>query len=36
MGYFTDTEKQAMLEEGYEFDRELIHEKYKKIVDGVE
>ncbi len=33
MGYFTQEEKAAMLTEGYEFDRELIHEKYRTIVE---
>jgi hemerythrin-like domain-containing protein len=32
MGYFTESEKQGMLAEGYEFDQKLIHEKYLGIV----
>jgi len=31
--YFTDAEDQAMLREFYEFDRKMIHEKYKSVVD---
>ena len=33
MGYFTQEEKAHMLTEGHEFDRELIHEKYRTIVE---
>jgi hemerythrin-like domain-containing protein len=36
MGYFTESEKQAMLEEGYEFDQKLIHEKYQAVVENFE
>ena len=36
MDYFTDEEKDAMLLEGYEFDRSLIHEKYKTVVETYE
>lgn len=36
MDYFTDDEKQAMLLEGYDFDRKLIHLKYKRIVEKLE
>jgi len=36
MGYFTKEEQAAMLQEGYEFDRKLIHEKYAKIVEAAE
>jgi len=32
--YFTDKEDQAMLAEFWEFDRKMIHEKYKSVVDG--
>lgn len=32
MGYFSEKEKNAMLEEEYAFDRNLIHEKYEKMV----
>ena len=35
-GYFTDEEDQAILEEFLEFDRKMIHEKYKAVVDGLE
>jgi hemerythrin-like domain-containing protein len=34
--YFTDEEDQAMLAEFREFDRNMIHEKYKSLVDGFE
>ncbi len=34
--YFTDEEDQSMLEEFWEFDRKMIHEKYKAVVDGAE
>ncbi|MDY6973108.1 MAG: hemerythrin domain-containing protein [Thermodesulfobacteriota bacterium] len=34
--YFTDEEDQAMLEEFWEFDRKMIHEKYKSVVEGLE
>lgn len=33
MDYFTKEEQDAMLLEFYEFDRNMIHEKYKKVVD---
>jgi hemerythrin-like domain-containing protein len=36
MAYFTDTEDQSMLAEFWEFDRRMIHEKYKAVVDGLE
>ncbi|MGB2630800.1 MAG: hemerythrin domain-containing protein [Candidatus Omnitrophota bacterium] len=36
MDYFDEQEKDKMLEECYEFDRKLIHEKYTKIVEGHE
>jgi hemerythrin-like domain-containing protein len=32
--YFTDDEDQAILAEYGEFDRNMIHEKYKSLVDG--
>jgi hemerythrin-like domain-containing protein len=35
-GYFTDEEDQAMLAEFWEFDRKMIHEKYKSVVQGLE
>jgi hemerythrin-like domain-containing protein len=34
--YFTDAEKQMMLADFDEFDRALIHEKYRGIVDNLE
>ena len=34
--YFTDEEDRAMLAEFWEFDRKMIHEKYKSVVDGLE
>lgn len=34
--YFTDKEDQAMLAEFWDFDRNMIHEKYKSLVDGFE
>jgi hemerythrin-like domain-containing protein len=33
--YFTDEEDQTMLEEFWEFDRKMIHEKYKSVVEGL-
>jgi len=33
MDYFTSEEKDAMLKEGFEFDRSLIHAKYRDIVE---
>jgi len=34
--YFTDHEDQAILAEFWEFDRKMIHEKYKSVVEGME
>ena len=34
--YFTDDEDQAILTEFREFDRKMIHEKYKSVVEGLE
>ena len=34
--YFTDEEDQAMLAEFWEFDRKMIHEKYKMVVTELE
>jgi len=34
--YFTDEEDQAMLAEFWEFDRKMIHKKYKSVVEGLE
>ena len=36
MDYFTEQERDAMLTEGWEFDRKLIHEKYQNIVTELE
>jgi hemerythrin-like domain-containing protein len=36
MIYFTQKEKDQMLEEGWEFDRKMIHEKYQNIVKELE
>ncbi len=33
--YFTDEEDQAMLAEFWEFDRKLIYEKYKALVESL-
>jgi hemerythrin-like domain-containing protein len=32
--YLTEDEDRAMLEEFWEFDRQMIHEKYTKVVEG--
>lgn len=34
--YFSDDEDQVMLEEFWDFDRKMIHEKYEKVVEGLE
>ena len=34
--YFSAEEEQAMLAEFWEFDRKMIHEKYKAVVHGLE
>ena len=34
--YFSTEEDQAMLTEFWEFDRKMIHEKYKSVVEGLE
>ncbi len=36
MNYFTREEKDEMLQEFWVFDKNLIHEKYKKMVEGYE
>ncbi|MDH3723875.1 MAG: hemerythrin domain-containing protein [Desulfobacterales bacterium] len=36
MKYLSDEEDQLMLEEFYEFDREMIHEKYKSVLKELE
>ena len=33
MNYFTKEEQDKMLSEFYEFDRNMIHEKYRKVVE---
>ena len=36
MAYFTQEEKGSMLQEGFLFDQNLIHEKYKEVVNLAE
>jgi hemerythrin-like domain-containing protein len=36
MDYFSEEQQQAMLAEFWEFDRKMIHEKYKKVVEQAE
>ncbi len=36
MRYFTQAERDAMLQEEYDFDRNLVHNKYKAIVEKAE
>ena len=36
MDYFNDAEKDTMLNEMHEFDRNMIHEKYTKVVESYE
>jgi hemerythrin-like domain-containing protein len=36
MGYFSKEEKEAMLNEGYRFDADLLHEEYQKTVQEEE
>lgn len=36
MNYFSKQEQEAMLNEFWEFDRRLVHEKYKEIVKEIE
>jgi hemerythrin-like domain-containing protein len=36
MEYFTNEEQDLMLMEFYEFDRNMIHEKYQNLVDRIE
>jgi hemerythrin-like domain-containing protein len=33
MNYFTPAEQQRMLQEFWEFDKKMIHEKYTKIIE---
>jgi hypothetical protein len=34
LAYFTENEDQAMLAEFWEFDRKMIHEKYRAVAKG--
>ena len=34
--YFTEQEDQAMLDEFWEFDKKMIHEKYKSVIEALE
>ncbi|MCF7870447.1 MAG: hemerythrin domain-containing protein [Candidatus Omnitrophica bacterium] len=36
MDYFAEQERDAMLNEMWEFDKNMIHEKYSKVVEGYE
>jgi len=36
MDYFDDSEKKSMLDEYWEFDKKLIHEKYRGVVEKIE
>ena len=36
MNYFSKQEQEGMLNEFWEFDRRLVHEKYKEIVKEIE
>ena len=36
LDYFSKEEQDHMLDEFWEFDRKLIHEKYQKVVEGLE
>jgi hemerythrin-like domain-containing protein len=36
MGYFSQSEQDEMLREFYEFDRNMIHEKYRKLIESYE
>ena len=35
MNYFTPAEQQSMLQDFWEFDRKMIHEKYTKVIEGL-
>ncbi len=35
MNYFTDDERDNMLNEMWKFDKNMIHEKYRKVVEGL-
>lgn len=34
--YFSDEEDQTMVKEFWEFDRKMIHEKYRAVIEGLE
>ena len=36
MTYFSDAEKAEMLQAMYEFDRQMVHDKYRGVVEGIE
>jgi hemerythrin-like domain-containing protein len=36
MAYFHDDEKAGLLQQMWDFDRQLIHEKYQAVVEGIE
>jgi hemerythrin-like domain-containing protein len=36
MGYFSESEQQSMLDEFWEFDRKMIHTKYKSVIESLE
>ncbi len=36
MEYFTKEELNTILQEFWDFDRKMIHEKYQKVVDTIE
>ena len=35
LDYFNNNEQDTMLQEFWEFDRQMIHEKYQKVVEGL-
>jgi hemerythrin-like domain-containing protein len=36
MKYFSESEQQSMLDEFWEFDRKMIHAKYKSVIESLE
>lgn len=36
MTYFSESEQQSMLDEFWEFDRKMIHAKYKSVIESLE
>jgi hemerythrin-like domain-containing protein len=36
MKYFSDSEQQSMLDEFWDFDRKMIHAKYKSVIESLE